>query len=323
LHHAATVPAGIVPAVADDVLYEVDGRVGRITINRPDRRNALNSSVLAGLRAALAAARADEQVRVVVLTGAGDRAFSAGADLIGPDSPAAGPSQPPASPAVGPETASTGAPASPAAEPPGASTGPSPSELHEARRQLAEVFGDLSRLGKPSIARVRGYALAGGMGLALACDLVVAAADAVFGTPEIDIGIWPYMVTVVLLQWLPPKRALELMMTGRRIKADEAESLGLVTRVVAVDELDAAVDALAATLAEKPPHALAAGRASFERVLHLAASDALAYLHPLLTVATQTEEAAEGRAAFAERRPPRWATGGPGRPAGSQQQASE
>jgi enoyl-CoA hydratase/carnithine racemase len=269
-----------------DVLYEVDGRVGRITINRPDRRNALNSSVLAGLRSSLAAARDDEQVRVVVLTGAGDRAFSAGADLIGPDSPAAGP--------------------------PGEPTGPSPAELHEARRQLAEVFEDLSGLGKPSIARVQGYALAGGMGLALACDLVVAAADAVFGTPEIDIGIWPYMVTVVLLQWLHPKRALEVMMTGRRIKADEAESLGLVTRVVAVDELDAAVDALAATLAEKPPHALAAGRASFQRVLHLAASDALAYLHPLLTVATQTEEAAEGRAAFAERRPPRWAAGGPG-----------
>ncbi len=274
----------------DDVLYEVEGRVGRITINRPDRRNALNSSVLAGLRHALASARADEAVRVVVLTGAGDRAFSAGADLIGPDSPAAG------------------SRSSPSEE--GAASGPTPSELHEARRQLAAVFEDLSGLGKPSIARVRGYALAGGMGLALACDLVVAAEDAVFGTPEIDIGIWPYMVTVVLLQWLPPKRALELMMTGRRIKADEAARLGFVTRLVPVDELDGAVGELAAVLADKPPGALAAGRASFERVLHLAASDALAYLHPLLTVATQTEEAAEGRAAFAERRRPRWSAGG-------------
>ena len=106
--------------------------------------------------------------------------------------------------------------------------------------------------------------------------------------------------------------------------AAEAEGLGLVTRVVAVDELDAAVDDLAATLAKKPPHALSAGRASFERVLHLAASDALAYLHPLLTVATQTDEAAEGRAAFAERRPPRWAPAATrARAAGSQRRQSE
>jgi enoyl-CoA hydratase/carnithine racemase len=265
------------------VILDRDGAVARLTINRPERRNALNASVLSGLRSALAEIKADDALRVVVLTGAGDKAFSAGADLVGPHSPAAG---------------------APSETSPGSLTS---ADLHESRGELASLFQDLWSLGKPSIARVRGYALAGGMGLALACDLVVAADDAVFGTPEIDIGIWPYMVTVALLQSMSPRHALELMMTGRRVGAREGERLGFLNRVVAVDELDAAVDGLADVLAKKPPGALAAGRSSFYRVLHLAAGDALAYLHPLLTVATQTPEAAEGRAAFVERRPPSWA----------------
>jgi enoyl-CoA hydratase/carnithine racemase len=166
---------------------------------------------------------------------------------------------------------------------------------------------DLWELGKPSIARVRGYALAGGMGLALSCDLVVAGDDAVFGTPEIDIGIWPFMITVPLLRAMPAKRALELMLTGRRVGAAEAERIGIVNRVVPVAELDAAVDELAQTLAHKPPGAMRMGRESFYTALDLGAHDALRYLHPLLSVATSTEEAAEGRAAFAAKRQPRWA----------------
>lgn len=259
------------------VLAEQRGPVARLTVNRPDQRNALNADVLDRLRQELARIKADEAIRVVVLTGAGDRAFSAGADLVGPNSPAAGP----------------GAPG-----------------LHEARGQLGRLFLDLWDLGKPSIARVRGYALAGGMGLALACDLVVASDDAVFGTPEIDIGIWPYMVTVALLQAMAPKRALELMMTGRRVAASEGERLGFVSRMVPADELDAATDELAAALAAKPPGAMRAGLESFRQVQHMTAPAALSYLHPLLTVATATEEAAEGRAAFAERRRPSWAERG-------------
>ncbi|MGC9961542.1 MAG: enoyl-CoA hydratase-related protein [Acidimicrobiales bacterium] len=269
----------------DDVVLERRGQVARLTINRPERRNALNASVLSGLRAALAEIKRDDSLRVVVLTGAGEKAFSAGADLVGPNSPAAG---------------------APAAGGPGEVT-VTAADLHESRGELAAVFQDLWNLGKPSIARVRGFALAGGMGLALACDLVVAADDAVFGTPEIDIGIWPYMVTVALLQSMSPRHALELMMTGRRVGAAEGERLGFLNRVVPVEELDRTVDDLADILSKKPPRTLAAGRASFYRVLHLAAGDALAYLHPLLTVATATPEAAEGRAAFGERRPPHWA----------------
>ena len=252
--------------------------VRRITINRPERRNALSGEVIALLRAALADARADPAVRVVVLTGAGDRAFSAGADLVGTSSPVAPPQ----------------------------GAGGSRGAHHEARGDLGRLFEDLWDLGKPSIARVRGYALAGGMGLALACDLVVAADDAIFGTPEIDVGIWPYMVTVALLQAMTPKRALELMMTGRRVGAEEAERLGIVNRVVAVADLDSAVDELAGVLARKPPGAMRAGRESFYMTLAFPPREALRYLHPLLTVATLGDEAAEGRAAFAEHREPRW-----------------
>ena len=146
----------------------------------------------------------------------------------------------------------------------------------------------------------------GGFGLALSCDLVVAADDATFGTPEIDVGLWPYMITVPLCRSMPPKRALELMMTGRRVDAQEADRLGFVTRVVPVDGLDVAVDELAAGLAAKSPAVMRLGRDSFYAVWDQSASDALALLHPRLTVTTQLEDAAEGIAAFAEKRPPVW-----------------
>jgi enoyl-CoA hydratase/carnithine racemase len=254
----------------DEVLYAVTEGVARLTINRPERRNALSWSVVGELRRRVAEARVDPAVRVLVLTGAGDRAFCAGADLSG------------------------------------MAAGAGYLDLHDARGELASLFGALWDLGKPTIARVRGFALAGGMGLALACDLVVAADDARFGTPEIDVGLWPYMITVPLVRSMPPKKALELMMTGRRVDAAEAERIGFVTTVVPVDELDAAVDELAATLAAKSPAVMRLGRTAFYAVWDQAADEALRYLHPLLTVTTSTEDAAEGIAAFAEKRPPVW-----------------
>lgn len=254
---------------ADEVLYAVDDRVARITINRPARRNALSWDVIARLREVVAEAKADDGVRVVVLTGAGDKAFCAGADL-------------------------------------GGMAGAALLELHEARGGLAALFLDLYALGKPTIARVRGYALAGGFGLALACDFVVAADDAQFGTPEIDVGLWPYMITVPLVRSMPPKKVLELMLTGRRVGADEADRIGFVNRVVAVDALDDAVDELVSALASKSPAIVKLGRDSFYEVWDRAAADALAHLHPLLTLTTLTDDAQEGLAAFAEKRPPEW-----------------
>jgi enoyl-CoA hydratase/carnithine racemase len=153
---------------------------------------------------------------------------------------------------------------------------------------------------------VRGYALAGGFGLAMACDLVIAADDAQFGTPEINVGLWPYMITVPLLRAMPPKVALDLMMTGRRVNAEEAARIGFVTRVVPVPELDAAVDELAAALASKSPLIMRWGRDSFYRVLEMRADDALDYLQAMLTVTTATDDSAEGIAAFTEKREPEW-----------------
>ena len=250
--------------------YDVRGQVAWLTIDREDRRNALSWSLIGELRRAVAVAKADDAVRVVVVTGAGTTAFCAGADLEG---------------------MAAGAPAD---------------ELHEGRGQLAGLFRDLYALGKPSIARVQGYALAGGFGLALACDLLVAADDAVFGTPEIAVGLWPHMITVPMIRAMPPKRALELMLTGRRVDAAEAVRIGFVTQVVPVDELDAAVAALSAALAARSPAALRHGLASFYAVWDQDVDASLRLLHPLLSLTAGTEDAAEGIAAFTEKRTPRW-----------------
>src|SRR3954452_11975834 len=252
------------------VLYDVSNGVATVTINRPARRNALSWQVMTELRDAFEVAKHDDSVHVVVLTGAGDKAFCAGADLTGMADDAGW------------------------------------AALHDARGELARLFRAMWELGKPIVARVRGYALAGGFGLCLACDLVVAAADAQFGTPEIDVGLWPYMITVPLMRSMPPKKALELMMTGRRLSALEGEQIGFVNRVVPVDQLDATVDELARTLASKPPAVMKLGRDAFYAVWDQSAEDALHLLHPMLTLTTLTEDAKEGIAAFLEKRAPRW-----------------
>jgi len=254
----------------ESLLYEVDAGVATITINRPERRNALSWTVMSELRHAFETARADASVRVVTLTGSGDKAFCAGADLTG------------------------------------MREGAGWAEMHDGRGELARLFRSMWELGKPIVARVRGYALAGGFGLCLACDIVIAADDAQFGTPEIDVGLWPFMITVPLMRSMPPKVALELMMTGRRVPADEALRIGFVNRLVAVDELDAAVAEVTSTLAAKSPAIMKLGRDSFYAVWDQSAEEALRVLHPMLTITSATEDAAEGIAAFAEKRAPNW-----------------
>jgi enoyl-CoA hydratase/carnithine racemase len=253
----------------DELLVDTAKGITTLTINRPEVHNALSWSVVTELRSAVAAARTDPATRVVVLTGAGGKAFCAGADLSG------------------------------------MAAGAGYADLHASRGELASLFGDLWGLGKPTVAKVRGWCLAGGFGLALACDLVVAADDARFGTPEVDRGLWPYMITVPMLRSMPPKVALELQMTGRRVGAEEAAAIGFA-RVVPAAELDAAVDALAGELASKSSAVLRLGRDAFYAVWDQAAADALKLLHPMLTVHTGLDDAAEGLAAFAEKRAPAW-----------------
>jgi enoyl-CoA hydratase/carnithine racemase len=267
-----------VPAPAPDgppeVLTEHAAGVARITINRPERRNAMSWTVMAGLRAAFAAAQRDPDVHVVVLAGAGDQAFCAGADLGGMGH--------------------------------GGDGGPGFLATHESRGTLAELFEEMWHLGKPIVARVQGWAMAGGFGLALACDMVVASVEARFGAPEINVGLWPYMITVPMLRAMAPKQALDLMLTGRVVSAEEGQRMGFVNRVAPPGELDAAVDELTSVLAAKSPAVMSLGRGSFYAVQDMAAPAALAHLHAMLTLTNQTDDAAEGMAAFLEKRPPRW-----------------
>ena len=254
----------------EQVRYEVEGSVARVTIDRPERHNAMSFTVMTELAESFDRAKADDGVRVVVLTGAGERAFCAGADLGGIGSNAG------------------------------------PTRMHEARGGPAALFKRLWHLGKPTIARVQGYCLAGGFGLALSCDFVVATEESTFGAPEIDIGLWPYQITIPLIRSMPPKVALDLMLTGRKVKAPEGERMGFVSRLVPADELDATVDELAATLAAKSAVVTRWGRNSFYRAIDMAGEEALDYLHAMLTVATHTDDATEGLTAFAEKRQPKW-----------------
>ncbi|QTI69001.1 enoyl-CoA hydratase/isomerase family protein [Gordonia polyisoprenivorans] len=254
-----------------DVCYRRDGHVATLTIDRPQRRNAMSFETLAGLRDGVLRAKADREVRVLVLTGSGDKAFCSGADLGGLRGQD-----------VDPEVA------------------------HAGRGHLAELFTTLWGAGIPTIAKVRGYALAGGFGLAMSCDIVIASDDATFGAPEVAIGLWPYMITVPLTRSMPPKIALELMMTGRRVPADEAARLGFVNTVVRAGDLDRTVEEMAALLASRSPSAIRLGRSSFYQTLGAPAESALPLLHATLSVATTTDDAAEGVAAFAEKREPVW-----------------
>jgi len=254
----------------ETLLVDVRDTVGTITINRPEARNALNATVIRELGVALAQLDADTGSRAVVLRGAGDRAFCPGADLKGMFQ----------------------------AE-----------SILEAREQysgLAHVLNAIPRMRTPVIARVQGYALAGGCGLAAACDVVIASEDAVFGLPEIKLGLLPLMVLAPILRTASPRRVLELVLTGRELPALEALDLGLVTRVVPRGDLDRMVSETARTLAGLSPTAVALGKEAFYRALDLTPSQALEHMRDLLTIVAQSEDAKEGIAAFLEKRTPRW-----------------
>lgn len=255
--------------MSEVVLYEVDGGVARATINRPAQRNALSNEVLAALREAVARARDEDAVRVLVITGAGGRAFCAGGDLRQMDE----------------------------AE---------PERDHAHRGQLAQLIMDLWNLGKPTIARVEGYALAGGMGLALACDFVIATDDSQFGVPEARVGLWPYMITLPLVRSMPSKMVLQLMLTGRRVSAAEGAEIGFVYDVAAPGELDAAVERLVGDLVLAGPVATRLGRTSFYAITSADDEARFDVLQRALTTNLATSEAAEGLAAFAQKRRPSW-----------------
>lgn len=253
----------------DVVVLQIDGPVARITINRPDRRNALSPEVVTGLARALDDCETNHEVKCVVLTGAGEKAFCAGADLTG-------------------------------------MTTSSRVDQHWERSEVGRLLSRIRTSRLPVVARVNGHALAGGFGLMLGCDLVVAVEDARLGTPEINLGLWPFMITAVLQRDIPRKLALELMLTGRRLEAAEAARWGFVNRVVPAVELDAAVDEVVGELLSKSPLVLALGKRSFYRAEDMSFDDSIDYLAGMLTVCLESEDTVEGVTAFLEKRDPQW-----------------
>jgi enoyl-CoA hydratase/carnithine racemase len=248
------------------VRYEVRGPRADITIDEPERRNPLSAAVMADLLERTEEAIADPEVRVLVYSGAGDKAFSAGGDLAGGfvDDP------------IG---------------------------LHRRRGALADLFRAMWGGGKPTVARVNGHALAGGFGLAVACDVTICVEDAKLGTPEIDAGLWPMMITLPLLRAMPAKAVLELMLTGRLIDPGEALRLGAVSRVVPRSELDTAVDQVVAALVAKSGSVTMIGRDAFFRE-SADVDAAFARLQAGLTLVAMTDDAKEGVSAFLEKRTP-------------------
>ena len=252
----------------EEILYEIKDNIAKIILNCPEKRNRLSMKALAEIIDALEKARDDEQVRVIIITGAG-KVFCAGADIA----------------------AFRG------------NTTVGYRKQYDAYAKLCTIF---NTLGKPSIAAVNGPALAGGLGLAIYPDISIASESAKFGTPEINVGVWSMMVSASLYRAVGRKKALELMFTGDMIDAHEAQSIGLVNKVVPTEKLGEAVMELANKLKSKSPAILKLGRDAFYHMQDLEFSKAVEYLRDMVALLLSTEDSQEGVTAFLEKREPVW-----------------
>ena len=252
------------------VLYTVADGVATLALNQPDTRNALSDELLDALQAAFERARDDEAVRVVVLTSTHETVFSAGGNLAGfaADVPLV--------------------------------------HKHAGIARFPRLFETIGTLGKPTICAAGGHVLAGALGLALACDLIVAKDTATFGTPEINVGVFPFMIMALIYRNVPRKKASELLLLGERIDAREAERIGIVNRVLEAGEFDAGVADWAARLASKSPLLMRLGKDAMWNQQDLPLMDALELLRHNLTLAFSTEDIQEGVSAFFEKREPEW-----------------
>ena len=248
-----------------DLVVTTESGVLRLHIDREPKRNALNGDVLRGMLAAL---REPGDARVVLVSSAGEKVFCSGADLVqmAPDA--------------------TGL------------------EVHEGRGLLREVVLAMRDSPLPVVASVQGLCLAGGVGLVMGCDIVVASESAAFGLPEVDLGLWPFMVSALLGRHVSPKRAMEMMLSARRVPAREALEMGLISRVV--DDLPAAVDELVTALAAKPPVAVRLGKKAFFAAMDSSLEAGLEAMQAQLSLLNTTQDAAEGVGAFLQKRKPEW-----------------
>ncbi len=254
----------------ETLLTSLQDGVARVTLNRPEARNALSRTLVQELEAALAAYEADPDARVIVLSGAGDKAFCAGADLKG-----AG------------ERGTT-------------------LQARESFGGLARILEAIARMRTPVIAQVHGFALAGGCGLAVGCDLIVASEDARFGLPEIKIGVLPLIVMAPILRAAGRKRGLLMILSGEPVSAREAFEMGLVSVVVPREELEAATTALARKIAAWSPMAVGIAKEAAATIQDMEYAKSLRYLRELTTLVFMSDDAREGIAAFFEKRKPDW-----------------
>ena len=251
------------------VLHQREGAVFRITLNRPDKRNAMNGAVLQGIRAGLEQAHADPEVRVVVLTGAGDKAFCAGADL-------------------------------------GKGSGSFEFDPSKPHAEFADLLRYAQTTTVPLIARINGHCLAGGMGFMAMCDMAVAAEHASFGLPEVKIGLFPAQVLAVLQHLCTPRHIAELCLTGEPIDARRAAEIGLINHVAPAGELDVKTDWLLQRVVGKSPTALRRGKAMMRAAFDMSFEQSISFLETQIMTLALTQDAKEGRASFIEKRPPNW-----------------
>ncbi len=255
----------------DKVLYDVDrAGVARITLNDPDTRNALSPELLADLTEAFERARDEQEVRCAVLVSSHEKTFSSGANLGG---------------FAGDQALV---------------------HKHFGSELFVGLFKLIGELGKPTICAVRGHVLAGALGIALSCDLIVASEQASFGTPEINVGAFPFMIMALIYRNVPRKKANELLLLGERWSAQQALAAGMVNKVVADAELDGAVAEWAGRLAGKSPVIMRLGKQAMRRQMDMPLDDALDYLRAQLSLALSTEDVVEGVSAFFEKRQPEW-----------------
>ena len=259
------------PSTPDRPLVRIDrrGRVAWVVIDRPEVHNSVSTATNAALVHALAEVDGDSSVGCVVLRGAGDRAFCSGADLR-------------------------------------EVTGKQPEQYREEFQTIVDTLVALRRLEKPVIAAVRGYALGGGLGLTAACDIVLAGDDAVFGTPEITIGRFPFIISVAIQRAVGPKAMAELAFAGERFDAHRGREIGLVNRVVPAEQLWDEVDALAQRIASFSPRVLAMGKQALATTEDLEFSAALDQMRDALTENATMPDSVEGVSAFLEKRDPVW-----------------
>jgi len=255
----------------ETIRYDVAGNVATIALDEPETRNALSDQVLDELIAAFEAARADADARCVVLTSTHDKVFSSGGNLAGFSADV-----------------------------------PLIRKHLETGARFPRLFRTIGELGKPTLCAANGHVLAGALGLALACDLIVAREDARFGTPEINVGVFPFMIMALIYRNVGRKKTNELLLLGEQIAATEAERIGIVNRVVPAAEFDAAVQDWAERLAAKSPLLMRLGKDAMYRQQDMAFADALEYLQAQLSLAFSTEDIQEGVKAFFEKRDPVW-----------------